>query len=596
MLPPSGSSGLRPAWWQRLRFVYRHADLRPSNQLSPISAGRHPTYKVSGDDPQFRLRHILPAGWYMVEVELHCEHVVGHSRFYLDHGHGESEALSHGLPCRNGKVSKRLLYLKSPARLRYDPVTAPCLLEVRHFRLVRMTPGAALQRLRRKLENHRTLVGGAWPSDDDLEAAWSAYDGLFSQDAGTTSSYASWIQQVEQPLIADLTEQRRTVSQWARRPLVSIVLPTWNTPVPLLRACLDSVLAQSYPHWELCVADDASTEPHVRRVLSAYASRDERIRVTYRPRNGHICEASNTALEMAGGEFVALLDHDDVLAPHALFFMVRALQDHPEARLVYSDEDKLDSEGRRCDPFFKPDWSPDLLRAQNYICHLCMLQRQLVKTVGGFRAGYEGSQDYDLVLRCTEHLSEPGQIVHVPMVLYHWRQTEGSTAGGHQAKDYATGAAVRALEDHMQRTRTGARVSVIAPGLYRSHWPLPPAPPLVSLIIPTRDAHDVLRTCIESILGKTTYPHLELLVVDNQSTCQQTMSYLDELTRQEAGRVRVLRHDQPFNYSAINNMAARHAKGSILGLINNDIEVISPGWLTEMVSHAVRPDIGCVGA
>jgi glycosyltransferase involved in cell wall biosynthesis len=406
--------------------------------------------------------------------------------------------------------------------------------------------------------------------------------------------YADWIAQVEQPRVPSRAAQAAALTLGGWLPRFSIVMPTYNTDPALLRACLDSVLDQGYAHWELCIADDASTNPAVRAVLDDYATRDERIKLRYRAANGHIVAASNSALELASGDFIVLLDHDDVLAAHALYAVARALQQRPSAQLLYSDEDKLDVNGERTAPYFKPDFSPDLLYSQNYFSHLGVYRRTLVLAVGGFRPGYEGSQDYDLVLRCVERVQDPRDIVHISEVLYHWRMAEGSTAAGHDRKSYASDAGQRALQDHFDRRGAGVVVSVTAPGIYRHQWPLPADAPLVSLVVPTRDGYAMLKMCIESILERTSYTHYEILIVDNQSTCALTLAYLEKL--QVAGKARVLRYDAPFNYSAINNFAARHARGTLIGLINNDVEVIDGQWLGELVSHAVRADIGCVGA
>src|SRR5690606_22297149 len=231
-------------------------------------------------------------------------------------------------------------------------------------------------------------------------------------------------------------------------PLVSILLPTYQTPERWLRRCIESVLAQAYPRWQLCIADDASPDPRVMEILQAYAARDSRIQVVRREANGHISEASNSALAMARGEFVALLDHDDELRPHALLEIVEAIAAGAGVGLVYSDEDKLDAEGRRYDPYFKPDFDPDLLRGQNYVCHFTPIRTDLVRAVGGFRKGFEGSQDHDLILRCSERL-RPEQVRHVPKVLYHWRAIPGSTALSREAKDYASSAGARAVGEHL---------------------------------------------------------------------------------------------------------------------------------------------------
>src|SRR5690606_11790335 len=348
-----------------------------------------------------------------------------------------------------------------------------------------------------------------------------------------------------------------------------------------------------YPRWELCIADDASPDPRVAAVVREYADRDPRIRFVRREANGHISAASNSALALAQGEFVALLDHDDELRPHALLEMAEAIAAGAGLGLVYSDEDKLDAEGRRYDPYFKPDFDPDLLRGQNYVCHFTPIRTDLVRAVGGFRKGFEGSQDHDLILRCSERL-RPEQVRHVPKVLYHWRAIPGSTALSREAKDYASSAGARAVGEHLGRTQPGARVEELSHGHFRVRWPLPSPPPKVSLVVPTRDRVELLRTWVESILERSTYPAFELVVVDNQSSDPAALDYLRQLEGRE--RVRVLRYDAPFNYSAINNWAAGQCDGEVIGLVNNDIEAITPDWLEEMVSQAMRPEAGAVGA
>lgn len=588
-------------WWQRLRYEYGLKDLRATHQVEATAGGEALAFHSTGNDPQFRLRHPVSPGWYMAEVALNVPVGRADARFYLDTGHGESETMAYGLPVRNGKTAKRVLYVPATARLRFDPLAMEGLFELSHFRLVRMRQSAAMQRVQSKLANlhPRYRPGNAAPqAPTERTTLLADYNALFESSGQDHVSYAQWVSLVEAPLIPTLAQQIHEARSWPWHPRISILLPTYNTPAALLRECLDSVLAQTYPHWELCVADDASTHRDVREILADYAGRDQRIQIALRGRNGHIAEASNTALALACGDYVALLDHDDTLAPHALFAVAQAAHQRPSAQIIYSDEDKLDENGMRCDPFFKPDWSPDLLYSQNYVSHLGVYRRELVQSVGGFRPGFEGSQDYDLLLRCAARVSQPQDILHVPQVLYHWRKAEGSTALGHDQKDYASQAALRALQAHFDAHHPGTTATLEAPGIYRHRWPLPDSPPLVSLIVPTRDGYEHLKTCIDSIVQKTTYPHYEILVVDNQSTCPLTLGYLDSLRNgtQGQGRVRVLSHDQAFNYSAINNEAAGQANGSVLGLVNNDVEVISPEWLTEMVSHAMRPDVGCVGA
>lgn len=585
---------------QRLRLRHGRDDLRPGHDVVRPDPALH-RYEATGADPQLRLAWPVPAGWYMLEVQLRLPGARAVARLYQDDGHaGEDEAGSAGLPLRSEVLTKRLVHLPRQARIRFDPMSAPGAFELQHFQLVRVTDRFARQRmldkLRRRHPRHRQRPQeGAPPS---TEALWQDYTALFERSGAALVQYADWIREVETPALPSLATQQARIAAWSWRPTISLVMPTYNSNEAHLLACLDSVRAQSYPHWQLCIADDASTRPALRRLLGNLPDGDPRIRVTLRPDNGHISAASNSALALATGEFIALLDHDDVLPPHALFAVAEALQARPSAQLLYSDEDKLDETGTRCEPFFKPGWSPDQLCAQNCFSHLGVYRRALVEAVGGFRTGVEGSQDHDLVLRCAAQVADPHDIVHIPQVLYHWRMSAGSTAAGHDRKDYASEAGRRALQDHFDQHHPGVQVSVIAPGIYRHRWPLPADPPLVSLIIPTRDGHDLLRTCLDSIVQRSTYARYELLVVDNQSSCPQTLAYLAALDAgtEAGGRARVLRWDHPFNYSAINNFAAAQARGSVLGLVNNDIEVISPDWLEELVSHALRPDVGCVGA
>lgn len=419
------------------------------------------------------------------------------------------------------------------------------------------------------------------------------YNSLFEKSHAV--AYDDWITQVEAPSLPSESEVKSRLAALKKHPLISVVMPVYNTDAEYLRSCLDSVLMQSYPRWELCIADDASPKQHVRSILEEYQSKDKRIKVVFRQRNGHISAASNSALSLATGGYVALLDHDDELSEHALLFMVEAINQNPKAKVLYSDEDKIDGDGWRSDPHFKSDWNPDLFYSNNYVSHLGVYRRSLLKKIGGFRVGVEGSQDQDLLLRCLPHVKSQ-EIVHVPRVLYHWRTVEGSTALASGEKSYTTAAGVKALTDYFSEVNPAVRINSAAlPNTYRVHWPIPDPSPLVSLLIPTRDKRELTETCVRSILDKTTYTNFEILILDNGSVEKETLDFFKQIQREDK-RVRVLRYDHPFNYSAINNFGVRHTRGTVIGLINNDIEVISPEWLYEMVSHAMRPDIGCVGA
>lgn len=411
-----------------------------------------------------------------------------------------------------------------------------------------------------------------------------------------SATYQEWVRQFDELSQTDCQLLKKEIEHFSRRPVISIIMPVYNPPEKWLRRAIESVQEQVYPDWELCIADDASNLPHVKVVLGEYQQRDSRIKVVYRSENGHISAASNSALGSATGEFIALLDHDDELSPHALYWAAREIIRHPDAMLIYSDEDKIDSLGQRSDPYFKPDWNPDLFLSQNYISHLGIYHAETVRAIGGFRVGLEGSQDYDLALRVIECL-KPEQIRHIPRLLYHWRVIPGSTAmWGVSEKPYSVLAAQRAIREHLLRRGIHAEVMEAddVAGMYRVRYPLPDPAPLVSLIIPTRNGLDLLHRCIQSINDKTHYSPYEILVIDNGSDDPATLSYLKDLG--QSGKVTVLRDDRPFNYAALNNSAVMHARGSVIGLLNNDVEVINGGWLNEMVSHALRPDIGAVGA
>jgi GT2 family glycosyltransferase len=399
--------------------------------------------------------------------------------------------------------------------------------------------------------------------------------------------YSRWIQKHE-PSPQDIRQQR--ARSFARRPTISIVMPTYNTPAAFLTAVLDSVLAQTYPHWELCVADGCSTAEWVRPTLEQYAAKDSRIKLAFLDLNRGISGNTNAAMELATGEFVTFVDHDDTLAPFALFEVASALNQDPEADVIYSDEDKLDESGRRVDPYFKPDWSPDTLRSYNYICHLLVVRRSLVESLGGLRSGFDGAQDYDLVLRATE---QARRIVHIPKVLYHWRMHQQSTAYDTKSKSYLVEAGCKALTEHLERMKTPARVlptSLL--GAYKVIYQLP-TQPLVSILIPNKDSAAMLARCVDS-LARSSYANYELVILENNSKDEETFAYYRQLERQ--GNTRIVPWTKPFNYASVNNYGATEAKGDVLLFLNNDVEAINPDWLEWMVKHALRPEVGVVGA
>ncbi|MBF0476863.1 MAG: glycosyltransferase, partial [Deltaproteobacteria bacterium] len=408
--------------------------------------------------------------------------------------------------------------------------------------------------------------------------------------AGPDQSYDQLIRAKEAGEI-NPDEIRREITGFAFQPLISLIMPTYNTPAEWLNRAINSVRGQLYPNWQLCLADDGSTAEETISLLKNSAEADHRIKIAYLKENLGISGASNQALALAEGEFVGLLDHDDELAPTALYENVKLLQGHPDADMIYSDEDKLTPDGLRVEPYFKPDWAPDQLLSHMYTCHFGLYRRELVLRVGGFRPGYEGSQDYDLVLRLTE---QTDRIYHIPKVLYHWRMIPGSTAADYQAKGYADQAALKALNDAL--TRRGIQGEV-GPGLFPGSFRVKRAVigrPMVSIIIPFKNKQEYLERCLDSIKAKTDYDHYEILLINNGSDDPATLDYLDGLKGRD--HIRMFNYAGPFNFSAINNWAVARAAGEHVLFLNNDTEVTAGEWLRALLEHSQRPEVGAVGA
>jgi len=407
--------------------------------------------------------------------------------------------------------------------------------------------------------------------------------GIPSLDA----QFRIWLQQ-HQLRTEDIKRMREELRTFRYTPLFTLIIPVYNTEEVWLRRALESVQAQLYPNWEMCVINDASTKDYIVPTLNAYAGSDPRIRLKHLSANRGMASASSEALGMATGEFIGLLDCDDELTPDALWEIVSRLNENPELDLVYSDEDKLTVDGARVDPFFKPDWSPDLLLSMNYIAHFAVFRRSLLEAIGGFRSGYEGAQDYDLLLRLTE---KTDRIAHAPKILYHWRMGDISAASSAGAKPFASESGRRAVEDALRRRGQEASVEVLTPGRYRARYRIQKSP-LVSIIIPTKDQLRLLQQCVESIEEKTSYDPYEIIIIDNNSINSETIHYLDTLSDKH----RVLRYPHPFNFSAINNFAAGEARGEYLLFLNDDTRIIGGDWLTALLEQAQRPEVGAVGA
>ncbi|MFZ3184682.1 MAG: glycosyltransferase [Pseudomonas sp.] len=379
------------------------------------------------------------------------------------------------------------------------------------------------------------------------------------------------------------------LASFQRTPLISIITPVYGVEPCYLEALIDSVERQWYPHWELIFVEDAGPNPATRAYLAGLS--DERIKVQLCEQNGGISAASNIAISMASGEYLAFLDHDDELTPDALYELAKAINTH-DPDFIYSDEDKIDTLGNFSMPFFKPGWSPDALMSIMYTCHLGCIRRSLVNALGGLRPDFDGAQDYDLVVRLSE-LTQ--RIHHIPKVLYHWRTLPTSTAAGLDAKPYACDASRRLKEEALTRRGLTGNVEPVAemPGQFRVNYH-PIGTPKVSIIIPSRDNAAVLRRCIDSILLKTAYSNYELVLIDNQSHTEDALAYFKEV--ESDPRVRLLRDPQPFNYSAINNFGAREAQGSYLLFLNDDTEVLTIDWLERLLGFAQLSHLGAVGA
>ena len=405
--------------------------------------------------------------------------------------------------------------------------------------------------------------------------------------------YEKWLK-INFPKFRDFRQMAATVPIFTYKPLISLIMPVFNTPDRYLREGIESVINQIYPNWELCIADDASTEAYIKPILQEYANKDSRIKLVFRSENGHISAASNSAIEIATGEFISFLDHDDLLSLDALYQVVLLLNQHPEADMIYSDADKINENNQILEPCFKPDWCPDSFLSRMYSGHLGTYRRSIINAIGGFREGYEGSQDYDLVLRFTEKTSH---IFHIPKILYHWRMHPESTASGNEVKLYAYDAAQKALSDAIERRGEKAQVFGI-PG-YFGHYNIRyeiSNYQLVSIIIPTRNLGNILDNCLTSIFTKTIYPNYEVIVIDNGSDEAETAAVISKWLEKESTRFKCYPLDIPFNYSKINNYAVTKAQGDYLLFLNNDTEIISPDWINGMVEQAQRLSIGAVGA
>ncbi|MCS3799956.1 glycosyltransferase [Niastella sp. OAS944] len=549
----------------------------------------------------------LKAGWYWLSIEItETKDNIFAPKLFFNGGRGFNEQDVWNLPkISNNKIEGLLFFSSDVTELRFDPGTTRCSFTINEFRLRPLSKAKAFaiavsDYKKRYFPNSsylsffgKLMAGSLQSKKFDFRQKLS--DFIYNKESSTEpNAYKKWCTLYDTISQHDVEIIKSLANDLGYKPLFSIIMPVYNAPIPFLKKAIDSVINQAYPNWELCIADDKSTNPAVKHLLEKYQTKDQRIKVIYRETNGHISHASNSALELATGEYIALLDQDDELRPHSLYMVARAINENKDLKLIYSDEDKIDESGNRFDPYFKTDWNKDLFYGQNMVNHLAVYNLSLVNKIGGFRPGYEGSQDYDLALRCVEQI-QAGQIHHIPHVLYHWRATEGSTARITSNKNYAYEAALNALNDHLKRTKQNATAISNINSSYRVKWAQPEPKPKVSIIIPTKDNLVVLSTCLESILQKTNYDNYEVLIIDNDSIEQPTYEYL-KIIQNNNKRVNVLTYKNEFNFSAIVNYGVQQSNGQIVVLLNNDTEVINDDWLSELVSQCVRQEIGAVGA
>ena len=419
-----------------------------------------------------------------------------------------------------------------------------------------------------------------------------------AENLDARTAYNRWVAAYDKISEVDRTAIRVHIAGLPFRPVISVVMPIGGTSEAALRRSLNSVFKQLYPYWELCVASDRNAEPLASASLGRQMAHDPRIRVAQRVRGEGSAAAANAALDLATGEFVVFLRPGDLLSEHALYEVALAFGANPQTEIVYTDHDQIGAAGQRFSPWFKPGWDPDLLLAQDYISDLAAYRRTLVEEIGSLRPDIEGAEFHDLALRATS-ATTPDRVCHIPAVLYHALEIETPIHSENSPlRDRAIAASHRAVRGYLDSLGYKDAVLQAAPqipGAIRVVWPLPEPPPLVSVVIPTRDRANLLARCVDGVLHRTEYKHLELLIVDNGSIEPTTHALFARLTDEDR-RVRVLRRPGLFNYSALNNSAAREANGEILLLLNDDIDVIESGWLRELVSHALRPDVGIVGA
>jgi GT2 family glycosyltransferase len=593
----------RPAWLLARALGKLNLDMSNLIPVTEMSRETEGAWRGSTAQPSFLLPTSPMHGWVRLRAKLHTP-VLSHASLYFDTGSGFNEADHIELGPVSGETEiDRMVPLRSPAFMfRFHPTQAPGEFSLSEFSLEPIS--SLLFNSRAVLKTIRSALAGG----EARPSVWRGLKLLLTgnlsmfhvhlvhtvETTATVPAYELWMRRNA------ISESRRRqmrdrIAEWQDPPTISVVLPVYNVEEIYLRRCIDSVLKQVYPNWELCIADDASPEPHIRSVLAEYAAKDPRIKVLYLSRNGGISTASNAAIELATGEYLALLDHDDEYAEHALYRCAEAIIADRSIDMLYSDEDKITADNERLDPFFKPDWSPEYFLACMYTCHLAMFRRELIERVGGFRREFDGAQDYDLTLRT---IATNPKIRHIADVLYHWRTLPSSTASGASAKPKAHFQARAALQSYLDLSgRKGRIEDGPAPGFHRVRYEIQ-GTPKVSIIIPSAcrpiEVHGrqtwLVLECVSSIRRCSTYSNLEVIVLDDNQMSDELSRALDAL------EVRRIPFTGEFNYSRKMNLGCFSAIGEHLITLNDDVEVLTPDWIESMLEFSQLPDIGAVGA
>lgn len=566
--------------------------LTPFNE---ISKSEDNNYQSNGIDPSFLVsssRYSLPSGLLKISFDWDSE-ITSNPVLYYDCGYGISEKYKVELcGVKNGRSTTLVFLPPFIFSLRLDPISEKGIFRIENLVAEEIRPVNKDNLLELQKQIFRVSPG------------YNIYLKSLELNISKQGSYQRWLEKEQANLKEPILESQLCKS---RDILFSIIMPVYDPEPSFLKSAIESLIEQSYTNWQLCIVDDCSENPDIREMINYFSMNDSRIIVRYRTSRGHISQASNDALENVSGEFCILLDHDDLLPPYALSFLAREIELFPNTALIYSDEDKLysgstdlrgivdcDSAGCRYDPYFKPEWDSELLLTQNYISHLGIYRTDILKKIGGFRLGYEGAQDWDLVLRFSEQIEEH-QIRHIPHVLYHWRATPGSISLGIDNKSYAYDAGFKVIVDTLNRRNIDAEVlnNPLDKASYRIKYS-PKNLPSPEIIIPTKDNLQFLKVCVNSILDTTCIENFNLTIVDNDSKKADTKEYLHSISKK--AQVKILPYHGSFNYSAINNMAIANSNSNMIVLLNDDTEIINSEWLTELVSQAMRPEVGIVGA